>query len=123
MRAFYDEHRRIIDGIDDIAEQVLKGMSLKKFESQAEFIYRIGFIRGRITGMGLAEHMEDIIDGLNKSCGHAFIEYSLTDNVFEPLDRFQRLVRANSDSLTNFSSDYVGRWLMYKTLWDKLETT
>ena len=103
-------------------------------ENIAEFAYRSGFVRGKITALGLERFMDDILNGLNISwlrriiyLDHYSTNIERRESKFfvQPSDikHAQGLLRANSDLSLIFALDYVDRWVMYNNLFGEKEST
>mgnify|MGYP006413187513 CR=1 FL=1 len=82
-------------------------------ELVAEFGYRSGLIRGKIIGLGLLEHMGEIVEGMNQ-CADRICPSDKSQ--FKTGQDYQHNTRANSDALLAFGMDYIDRWVMYNDL-------
>lgn len=76
-----------------------------------------GILIGAIIAKGFAEHMDDIMHGLNKSSPglDLFDRYDISSEEFSPTKR------ASDQNSFMFCMDYLERWEMYYKLFNEIE--
>ena len=82
-------------------------------QTEIEYGYRRRVIRQHISGMGLAEHTDEIIYGLNKSAERVIV---WPDTSARDLSEHEEVFFHDSDCMLEFGLDYVDRWKMYRDL-------
>ena len=118
QRQYFDEKLEELSQIVDPQERYKNEVNLLTNESQVEFSYRSGMTRGKIIGLGLEEHMSEIIDGVNRTGQRA----NPSDiNRYDSAKHAQTITRAHSDAMLRFGLDYVDKWVMYNHLFKQTE--
>ncbi|MFH1456153.1 MAG: hypothetical protein ABIF40_04350 [archaeon] len=82
-------------------------------EIMAERAHVDGFLKGKILGLGLQEHMEAILGGFERSVV-SIEKGSASKNANPP-----SYIRAISDYFLEFGSEYIDRWKMYYELFEE----
>lgn len=91
------------------------GKILDSAHQVCAFSFRRAFLRGIIIGKGLEEHADDILTGMNASCGRVLPEMPEPKTPQETCSRTDKVSRA----LLKFGIDYIERWEMYNKLFSE----
>lgn len=112
LRKKFSEELEAIAEINDPEDRFYHENNLLITEEAVNFAYRTGLVKGKILGLGLETQMQEIIDGMNKTCGRVLLDLTEPSSA----EHAQHLNRVNSDALQQFGQDYIDRWAMYNKL-------
>lgn len=86
------------------------------YEAESETLFRRVAIRDYVIQKGLQAHMEQIIDGMNKSNSSCVLTREYQTGKRVPYLQFRDISREERNALLNYALNYVDRWEEYNNL-------